>query len=90
MREFYYNCDQLSEIYETLTDGKIDLTKYEAPKPSQLRIMLDLLLLSFPKNVCHIQENNKYHNYKQQEVYIHRMSPLYKKKHLFVGCVEFF
>lgn len=90
MRELYFNCDQLTEIYETLTDSKLSLSSYKQPNPAQLRTLLDLFLLSFPKNVCHIQENNKYINYQQQEVYIHRMSPLYKKKNLFVGCVDFF
>lgn len=52
--------------------------------------MLELLLVSFPKNMCHLEENNKYRNYRQEEIYIHRMSLLYKKKHLYVGCVDFF
>lgn len=92
MREFYYNCDQITEIYETLTQSKIDLSTYTKPTPTQYSNILKILLSTFYRNVCKLEENNKYKNRDQETMFIHRMSMLYKNQNssLFVGCVEFF
>lgn len=90
MREFYYNCDQICEIYETLTENSIDLTTYSPPSPDQISEILDIMLVSFPENICKIEKNNQYINRNSEKVYIHRLSSLYKLQHDFVGCVDFF
>ena len=54
MRELYYNCDQISEIYETLTNKPMNLAEYKPLTEPIINELLDLLLLTFPKNVCRI------------------------------------
>ncbi len=34
MRDVFYNTDQVAEIYETLSNEKIDLSTYTQPTPS--------------------------------------------------------
>jgi|JI6StandDraft_1071083.scaffolds.fasta_scaffold08165_7 hypothetical protein len=90
MRDIYRNGEQIIEIYETLTNEKLELKEYKRPAADELNLLLDVFLECYPRQLAQVNNKAAYQGRKGEQLHLHPTSFLYSKTPLFVGYFETF